>query len=213
MRAERFGELKARLIDAAERAIAGGGLKALRARDLASDAGCAVGQIYNVFPDLDTLVLEANRRTLALLGAVLRTPEPSARTEGAEEAVAEIVRLALAYLSFADEHRGRWRALFEHRMAGGARLPDWYAEERNRIFDAVEAPLMVLRGDLPEEDRRLLARTLFSATHGIVDLGLDEKLDALPSKVLRSQLETVVRATASGLLAGVSAPGRAADHR
>lgn len=202
VRTERLDRLKTVLIDASERRVCEAGLKSLRARDLAAEAGCSVGQIYNVFPDLDTVVLEVNARTLRLLEGVL---SPSGGTQvfpDADAAVSEIVRLAGAYLRFASDHRERWRALFQHTMAGGAVLPEWYAAEKARMFGAVDAPLRRLRPDLPEADLGLLVRTLFSATHGIVDLGLDEKLDALPPDVLRSQLEMVVRAMVLGLLTG-----------
>lgn len=199
MRDERRKDLKASLIDAAERMIAEEGLKSLRARDLATAAGCSVGQIYNVFADLDTLILEVNARTLALLEAALsRRRAGSVAGEGG--AGPKIVALAAAYLSFADDHRRRWRALFEHGMAGGGALPAWYAAERARLFAAIEDPLAILLPHCPEAERRLLARTLFSATHGMVDLGLDEKLDALPMQVLRVQLETVVAAMLRGLV-------------
>jgi AcrR family transcriptional regulator len=41
------------LIDAAEAAIARGGLAGLKARDIAREAGCAVGAIYNLVEDMD----------------------------------------------------------------------------------------------------------------------------------------------------------------
>src|ERR1700737_1223693 len=63
--------LRERLIDAAERTIAANGLAGLRARDLAREAGCAVGTIYNVFEHLDELILCVGSRTLAMLDAAL----------------------------------------------------------------------------------------------------------------------------------------------
>ncbi len=57
--------LREQLIDATERLIAAHGLGALRARDLAQAAGCALGAIYTVFADLDALVLTVNARALS----------------------------------------------------------------------------------------------------------------------------------------------------
>src|ERR1700674_29931 len=109
--AERRQELKDALIDAAERAISGGGLAALRARDLAAEVGCAVGAIYNVFPNLDTLVLEVNARTLRSFERFLADAQRTPPRSGESSAVAELVHLALVYLEFAVEHGPRWRAL------------------------------------------------------------------------------------------------------
>jgi AcrR family transcriptional regulator len=43
------------------------GLAALKARDLAREAGCSVGTIYNVFEHLEALILCVGSRTLAML--------------------------------------------------------------------------------------------------------------------------------------------------
>ncbi|TGD97164.1 TetR/AcrR family transcriptional regulator [Methylobacterium nonmethylotrophicum] len=200
---ERRERLRTALIDAAERTIAAHGLSALKARDLAKEVGCALGAIYTAFPDLDALILAVNLRTLALfdraIAEVRLAPEPEGPATPAEReaAIDTLVRLAVAYLHFAASNPARWRALFQHRMTGA--LPDWYLVEQGRLFHAIEAPLRVLRPDLSETERALLARSLFSATHGLVSLGLDEKLMALSERVLRGQIETVVRALGKGL--------------
>ncbi len=64
----RKAALKERLLDIAERRIAEGGLAALRARDLAAEAECSVGAIYNVYDDLNALVMAVNGRTFRALG-------------------------------------------------------------------------------------------------------------------------------------------------
>ncbi len=47
----------------------------------------------------------------------------------------------------------------------------------------------------------MLARTMFSATHGIVTLGLEEKLGAVSLDELRNQTALIVSAIVTGLLA------------
>jgi AcrR family transcriptional regulator len=198
-RADRHAALRTRLIDAAERTIAEKGLTALKARDLAREAGCAVGMVYNLFAHLDELVLCVGARTLAMLEAALaaaRSPDREGSSE--EAAAAELVRLALAYLEFAATHTIRWRALFEHRMAQNRPLPDWFVEQQHMLFAQVERPLTALLSEFESGARRIFARTLFSAVHGIVALGLEEKLVSLPMPELRTQLAATVRAIAAG---------------
>ena len=65
----RKAALKKNLTDLAEAQIAAQGFASLRARDLAKEAGCSVGAIYNVFDDLTALTLEVNGRTFLRLGA------------------------------------------------------------------------------------------------------------------------------------------------
>lgn len=193
--ADRRAVLRERLIEAAERTIAAHGLSALKARDLAEEAGCAIGSVYNVFPDLDALVLQVNLRTLALFEAAIAGAGPAS-----PDATNDLVRLALAYLGFAQAHTRRWRALFQHRMPG-APVPDWYRTEQSRLFQYIEAPLAQLCPGLATAERATRARSLFSSTHGLVALGLDEKLMAVPPDTLAAEVELVVRALGRGLAA------------
>ena len=74
-------------------------------------------------------------------------------------------------------------------------------ERLDAIFDNVERPLAALLPGMAPAARKLLARALFSAAHGIVQLGLDQKLGALSPAALRWQVESVMRAALDGLSA------------
>ena len=190
--------LREALLAAAERAIAGSGLPGLKARDVAREAGCALGAVYTAFADLDALVLAVNARTLDALDAHLRAAAAASRDTGAEPA-ARMAALAEAYLDYAARHRPRWAALFEHRMAAGREAPTWYSEKQAELFRHVEGPVAALWPGLDGAEATCLARTLFSAVHGVVSLGLDEKLAPIPAETLRRQLRLVAEAMARGL--------------
>jgi AcrR family transcriptional regulator len=199
---QRRARLRDALVTAAEQAIAQQGLGSLRARALAEEVGCAVGAIYNVVADLDDLVLLVNARTLAALerdlSAADRVAEPA---EGPNAAIERLVRMALAYLDFAAAQTPRWRTLFEHRMPAGREVPAWYRDQQQRLFAYVEELLLELQADESRVRRALLARSLFSAVHGLVVLGLEEKLQAIPLPVLREQVRFVVTAIGRGMVA------------
>ena len=133
-----------------------------------------------------------------MLEAALRAVPSPSRHGSADEAVAAMVRLALAYLDFAANHTVRWRALFEHRMNEARPLPEWFVEQQHRLFAQLERPLEALLPELDRDVRRTLARTVFSAVHGIVALGLEEKLVSLSLPDLAGQLAATVRAIATG---------------
>ena len=193
-------QLRDSLIDAAERTIAAGGLRGLRARELADEVGCAVGAIYNVFADLDDLVFAVNARTLAALEqALTEAGAVGAAKGGIDSALDRLVRLALAYTEFAAAHTPRWRAMFDHQPASGHDIPDWYLADQMRLFGYVEEPLKVLRPDDAPPRRALVARSLVSAVHGIVVLGLEEKLQLIPRPVLREQVALLAGAMGRGL--------------
>jgi AcrR family transcriptional regulator len=173
--------------------IAAQGLAALRARGLADAVGCSVGAIYTVFSDLDALILAVNGRTLAAIDDAMTAASSAA------DPIEHLVRLARAYLDYAAGAKLLWAALFQHAMPAGRAVSDWYARQQEAAFSHIEVPLARLLPAMPAPERALLARSLFSAVHGMVALGLDEKVAAMPLPVLGDQIATVVTAAAREL--------------
>ena len=58
----------------------------------------------------------------------------------------------------------------------------------------------------------MTARSLFSAVHGMVLLGLEQKLIAVPVEALRKEIATIVRAMVDGLTPPV-VPGKRSATR
>jgi AcrR family transcriptional regulator len=202
--AARREELREALLAALERTMVTQGWQALRARDLARDVGCAVGAIYNVFPDLDALVFAAKGRTLDLLDRELADAVGAVAVAGSvstEVATRQLLALADAYLRFAIDQSPFWRMLYEHRAAPGTQVPEWYRERLSALFAHLDAPLRAIVPDLAEDKRALLGRALFSAVHGIVALGLEERIDTLSHAAIAAQVATIVRACVAGLMA------------
>lgn len=182
-------ELRDNLIAIAERTIAQKGLTALRARDLASEAGCAVGAIYNVFGDLTDLVLAVNARTFHRLGADVA----EALADAPQDPVEQLVIMAQGYHRFAAENHLSWRALFDVERAPGEAAPDWYLQEMGQLFTYISDPLAVIFPDYESLDLALLTRALFSSVHGIVLLGLDEASAGVPPEDIDRMIALVLR--------------------
>lgn len=187
--AERRAALRENLIEIAERTISGNGLTALRARDLASEAGCAVGAIYNVFGDLTDLVLAVNARTFHRLGADVAEALADAPQDPAEQ----LVVMAQAYHRFAADNHLSWRALFDVERAPGEAAPDWYLAEMGQLFAYISDPLAVIFPARDSTELALLTRALFSSVHGIVLLGLDEASAGVPSDDIDRMIALVLR--------------------
>lgn len=181
--------LRTNLIEVAERTIATEGLRALRARDLAKEAGCAVGAIYNVFGDLTDLTLAVNARTFHRLGADVA----AALAEAPQDPVEQLVVMAQAYHHFAAANHLSWRALFDVERPAGEAAPDWYLQEMGRLFAYISDPLAVIFPDRTPEDLALLTRALFSSVHGIVLLGLDEASAGVPTEDIDRMIALVLR--------------------
>ena len=192
---ERRAKLREALIEAAERAIATKGLGGLKTRELAQEIGVANGGVYNLVEDVDELILRVGSRTLARLDASLSLAEIGAAAAPREM----LVRIAVAYCDFAADNLEPWRALFEHRMAPGKPVPPWAIEEQMNLFRHIYHPLAKLFPKWSADELGITARSLFAAVHGMVSLGLEQKLIAVPVDALRDEIATIVKATVKGL--------------
>ena len=185
-----------RMVAAARAIIADKGLRALKVRDVARSAGTSLGGVYLHFADLDALVVAVNRLTVARLDAVLREqadpvayPDPRAR----------IHAMAGAYLAFAVAETNLLRALFEHRMEDQRPFPDDLLDEVGAVFGRLATPLAVILEDRAPGEVAVVARTMFSAFHGIVTMGIEERIVAVPAARLREQVALFVDAFLLGL--------------
>lgn len=199
---ERRDRQREALVLAAETAIAEKGLSGLKARDLADAIGCSLGAIYNLVQDMDELVLRVGSRTLAQLDAALAEATKCSASASSADATDTLVAIAQTYCAFARDNLQLWRTLFEHRMAEGSIVPEWAISEQMTMFRYILAPLRALKPQASEPELILLSRTLFSAVHGVVMLGLEEKLVAVPAAALEGQIDTLVRVIGNGLKQG-----------
>jgi AcrR family transcriptional regulator len=192
---EKREKLRETLILAAEKRVAAKGLAGLKTRDLARDIGVANGAVYNLVEDVDELILRVGSRTLGRLDAALTAAE----TDGPPAPSEVLVRIALAYCDFAAGNLELWRALFEHRMQRGKPIPEWAIEEQMNLFRHIFRPLAAIFPNRVPEELSVTARSLFSSVHGMVSLGLEQKLIAVPIAVLRREIATIVKAMITGL--------------
>lgn len=193
--AARRAQLREQLIDAAEQRVALAGTDALRARDLAQDIGVALGAIYNLVSDLDELPLLVSQRTLARLDVALAEAADGAAGSPAERLKA----IASAYLAFAQAHPRLWRNIFHGVPADLPEVPVWLVEQQRKMFRHILDPLEALRPRMHQQDRLMFAHTLFSATHGIVQLSLEQRFFAVPADAIDRQLALLVDAVCAGL--------------
>jgi AcrR family transcriptional regulator len=170
------------------------GLEAVQARRIAREAGCAVGTVYNLFGDIDGLIVAINATTLDMLGGAI-----SAEAESLHDGTLEqrLSRLAMTYVGFALKQRRRWEAVFKHRLPDGREVPTSYIADQNRLLGVIET-VIASHIENPEHLRRV-ARALFGAVHGIVALALDRRLGDRPQSELEIEIGIIVSLVARGL--------------
>ena len=179
------------LLDAAEQRIQREGVAQLKARDLAADIGVALGGLYNIVDDLDDLMLRVNSRTLNRLGQAAEAAAGPYALTNRGEAVARLSAVAEAYLTFARSNLYLWRMLFETHVRSD--VPEWAIQDQLRLFHHIAVPLAVILPDLDPDALTVRARTLFAAVHGIVSIGLEDRLIAVPSEKLRDEIIWLVQ--------------------
>ena len=194
---ERRHQLRLQLIEAAETTVARDGLKALSARELSREVGCSLGAIYNVFADIDELVIAVNSRTLAELDRTIAQFVPSAQRDMDPQHC--LTGLAQAYCRFAIAHTNRWTALFEHGERINHNIPDWHLDEHVQLISHIVKSLERMYPDRKPGEQWQLAGLLFSAVHGVVSLGLQGFFFAVPADQLERQVTLLVRAALAGL--------------
>ena len=188
--AERRQKTRETLIILAEAEIAANGLDALRARDLARQAGIAVGGIYTHFKELDALVLEVNARTFQAIGVAVKSASDAVPEA---DPTAKLIAMAQAYHSFAQANTPRWQALFENRIVSEANVPEWYRKQVDGLFALIGGQLAALRPDLQPETVELIARGLFGSAHGIVSLSIQSRISAVPAEKVPEIMEIMIR--------------------
>lgn len=193
-------QLRQLILDSAQAIIETNGLAGLSAREIARRISYSPGTIYNMFQNLDDVVLHIEARVLDALDERLL----AALAEGPPEE--KVSRLAEAYLSFTQERPKLWNLLFEHYMPADSQAPAWYQQKLELLMSRVEtamAPLFPAHADL---ERQRAARVLWAGVHGITSLATANKL----SNVTNEAASLLVRDLIRNYLAGVAAQAKPA---
>jgi AcrR family transcriptional regulator len=192
LRDQKKTKRRALMLDIARSIIASKGLKSLKVRDVAEAADCSIGSVYNEFGDFDGLILTVNRETVRALRARLDAV-PS------DDPIRQLHGLAATYLEFFTEHANLLRSLYEHRMEQDRPFPEDILIMVMQAFVLMHEPLVRLMPDHDSKDIAMLARLMFSAVHGIISLGLEERMVAVPPDKLRQQVAQFVDTHLIGL--------------
>jgi AcrR family transcriptional regulator len=165
-------ELETLIVDAGHKLLAEVGYQGFSAREVAKRIGYSVGTVYNVFANLDDLMLALNSRTfLDWAGSVSTTLE----TAGPDR----IEVLVRSYFDFATTNRNLWMAIYDHRLPPGTPFPERYARQRRVLTDILEREIAAV---LPPETRDrapALARSLLATVHGHCVFTLNGTFDLL----------------------------------
>lgn len=153
-----------------------GGLETVKARKVAELSGVSVGTIYNLFGNFDGLIIAANEeiyRDLERIGLEGATRIERAVAEKGlvtprDRTLYRLCALADTYVGFVAANANRWNALLAFNRTRGLSGSDDTVRHLGDLMDIIGR----LLGEAPvwreKSERRLAARALWSAVHGIV---------------------------------------------
>ncbi|MDN3521286.1 TetR/AcrR family transcriptional regulator [Halomonas ramblicola] len=142
----------------------------LSLRALAREVGCAPSTLLKLYGSFHNLLQHVNLETLARLREVIEPLTTRATPEQRLQA------LARAYWQFAQREAYRWQLLFDYPLAQEGELDQRQNAMIEALFVRVEGTLKEYQPALGDLEARRLGRTLWGSVHGLVLLGLNERL-------------------------------------
>ena len=186
------------VMSAARQIVETDGYKALSARSVADAIGYSAGTLYNVFENLDDLILHLNGTTLdALRIEVANIPLTG-------NPFLDLDCLLECYLAFLEEHPNLWRAITDFSVPQGNSLPDWYTQKVQTVLSVVERALApayegIEARNINDSSPFSSARVLWAGLHGICSLSDAGKLDVLEMGSVRSMAKILTKNFIAGI--------------
>ena len=160
-------ELEELILAAGEAHLAEAGFAGFSARAVAKRVGYSIGTIYNLFGSYDRLVVAINARTLRAWTRFMRARldvQPDDR----------LAALVSGYFDFAAENRNRWMALYDHRVASGFAMPDWFLQAFEDLITLLREEVATVRPDVSDAEARILTGSCAAIAHGHCMFALNE---------------------------------------
>lgn len=187
-------ELRELILQASTELIEHHGLSGLSAREIARRIDYSPGTLYNVFENLDDLVLTIEGRLLDQLSETL-----SAIPNGSADPKEWVHKLAAAYIRFTHDNPKLWNLLFEHHLPEGQDVPAWYQQKLEALMSRVEEAIAPLMRDSDPQAVRRAARILWAGVHGITSLSTADKLSIVSTDAAASLVDDLVGTYLRGL--------------
>ena len=191
-------ELREKLILATINRLAASGVSGVRARDLASEVGCAVGTIYNLVGDLDDLILLACARTLEEFKVFATDRFHHDEANGATD-LELLESMAASYVDFAFLHRKRWQTAFEVSYEENSHFQEIYINGQRQLLDLIVKTLLKINADIDQNELANIGRALWASVHGIAMLAMGNPKNVLTREKILEQCNRVIHPVAENV--------------
>ena len=178
-------------IEAATKIVAKQGLRKLSTRLIAARMGYSAGTLYQLFANLDDIILHVNAKTL---DGLIKDCHDVDFTAGPE---ASLYDLADRYIGYTSRNPSLWNSVFEHSLPSGRAAPAWFAEKTQTLLEFGEKAIAPLFQPGEETVRHHEAHVLWAGLYGIGSLATAGKLPAAESPQL--MVQSLIRNYLAGL--------------
>ena len=178
-------------VEAATKIVAKQGFRKLSTRRIAARMGYSSGTLYQLFDNLDDIILHVNAKTLDGLIEVCRDVDFAAGPE------ASLNDLANRYIGYTSRNRSLWNSVFEHSLPSGRTAPAWFIEKRETLIGFGDQAIAPLFQPGEETIRHHEAHVLWAGLYGIASLATAGKLPASESPQL--MVQSLIRNYLAGL--------------
>lgn len=178
-------------VQAAAKIVAKQGFRKLSTRGIAARMGYSAGTLYQLFDNLDDIILHVNAKTLDGLIEVCHDVD---FTTGPE---ASLFDLADRYIGYTSRNPSLWNAVFEHSLPSGRTAPAWFIEKRQTLLAFGEKAIAPLFRPGEETARNHEAHVLWAGLYGIASLATAGKLP--PAESPQRMVQSLIRNYVAGL--------------
>lgn len=165
----------------------------LSAREIARAIGYSPGTLYNIFENLDDVLLTLQTNMLSNLLDVINSVEPSA------DPADDIERIAEKVLEFAVNNRYMWNVLFTHSISANTKIPAALTENVTKIIDSVRTIIAKLIPGADPDEIDLASKSLLASIHGITAVAVTEKGPSLNPHTAQKFVKMLVTTYIRGL--------------
>lgn len=169
------------------------GLAELSAREIARGIGYSAGTIYNVFENLDDLLITIQ---IELLDDAVLSLQSVTNSGDARHYVDE---LSAAYIDFALKNKRVWNLLFQHRLANNTAVPASFHDNINKMIEIVKIALAPLMAGATAETIDRKARVMWAGVHGISAIAVTDKAPNMTSQTAQDFVKSFTATYLAGL--------------
>jgi AcrR family transcriptional regulator len=198
-------ELRELILGATRRVVEEDGITQPSAREIARAIGYAPGTLYNMFHNLDEILLHVEARIFAELDAKIAAAVAGKK---GREAIRHFTE---AYVGFACENPRLWGLIIQHHPQSTKISPAWYLEIAYAPVGRLENALARTNSSADADEITRKARLIWAALHGLVQVAMTNKFGAMS----RPAISTMAQELTEQFIAGMAQPAerREDGHR